>query len=144
MKRQTRLIRYDKEFYSSIATLKDQLSCKEPLPLGINGLSDGIANAYLAEALFELSESGAQPSLVIVPSDKERERICSFLSSVGLKAFEYKSREFVFHNISASHDTERERLFVLSKILSGECDVVVTTPSAALAYTMPRKTLESL
>jgi len=144
MKRQTRLIRYDREFFSSVATLKDQLSSTVPLPIVINGLSDGSANAYLAEVLLELSGMGAPPSLIIVPSDKEREQICTYISTLGLRALEYKSREFVFHNISASHDTERERLFVLSKILSGECDVIVTTPSSALAYTMPKDVLSSL
>ena len=59
----------------------------------------------------------------------------------GIKAFEYKPRELVFHNISASHDVDRERLLVLSGVADGSIDVVVTTPMAALGYTMPADVL---
>ncbi|MBQ8254759.1 MAG: transcription-repair coupling factor, partial [Clostridia bacterium] len=43
----------------------------------------------------------------------------------------------------ASREYEHERLGVLHSILDGTCDVVITTPDAALQYTMPRGKLES-
>ena len=49
----------------------------------------------------------------------------------------YPARDLNLYNITASHDFEHERLSVLYAILSGECDCVITTPDAALSYTIP-------
>ena len=84
------------------------------------------------------------PSLILVPTEALRERVYSFLLSTGVNILQYKPRELVFHNISASHDTERERLSVLSKVLRGDCDAIVTTPSAALSYTIPASLLSTI
>lgn len=136
------IIRQDKEVTASIATVREQLSAKSPLPVIINGLSGGSADAYLIEAIRELSAGeGATPSLVLASSDAERTRLTELLSVYGLRALELKPRELVLHNVSASHDVDRERLSVLSALLSRECDAVITTPSAALAYTMPAQML---
>lgn len=144
MKRLSGLIRLDKEFESSLLTLKEQLCANKPKPIIINGLSSGAELAYLAEAIVGKKQYSASPSLILVGSDTERCRIVSYLSGVGIKALEYKSRELVFNNISASHDTERERLSVLSSVMRGECDAVVTTPGAALLSTIPEELLLSL
>ncbi len=144
MKRQTRLIRYDRDFLDSISVLRQELSSDKPLPIVINGLSDGATRAYLSEAILELVGNGAEPPFIIVPSDAEREKLVAYLNSLGISALQYKPREFVFHNISASHDTERERLSVLSKIIFGSPDVIIATASSALSYTIPRELLHSL
>ncbi len=144
MKRLSGLIRYDKEFSDSLAVLNEQLSVKNPKPVIINGLSSGAASAYLAESITELRLGKRAPVLVLVSSDSERERVVSILSSMGVNVKGYKPRDFVFHNISASHDTERERLSVLSSVMRGECDAVVSTASAALSYTIPEELLLSL
>lgn len=141
MKRLTSLIRSDKEFYASVEVAKEQLRAKAPKPIIINGLSTGAAVAYLVESMGELRGYNPAPVLVIVGSESERQSYAAALSSFGIKAYEYKARDFTFHNISASHDTERERLSVLSAIISGECEAVVTTPSAALAATIPESVL---
>ena len=143
MKRLSSLIRSDKEFSASIVTLKEQFSLRSPKPLIINGLSTGASFAYLAEAIGELRLTSSAPTLVIVGNDTERERCVAALSSMGVRALGYKPRDFVFHNISASHDTERERLSVLLSVMHGDCDAVVTTPSAALSGTVPEEILMS-
>jgi transcription-repair coupling factor (superfamily II helicase) len=43
--------------------------------------------------------------------------------------------------MTASHEFEHERLMVMSGLLSGEYDVVFTTPHAALGYTIPPSVL---
>ncbi len=144
MERLSALIRYDKEFSASLATVKEQLSALNPLPMIINGLTAGASSAYISEMLIEASKLSKAPSLILVSNDAERQRYASSLSSVGLRVLEYKGRDFVFHNISASHDTERERLSVLLKVMHGECDAVIATPSAALARTIPEELLMSL
>lgn len=144
MKRLSSLIRYDKEFAASIATLSEQMKAKNPKPMVINGLTAGACASYLSEAVIELKKISSAPALIIVSGESERERCASSLISDGICALQYKPRDFVFHNISASHDTERERLSVLSAVMRGECDAVVTTPSAALSRTVPQELLMSL
>lgn len=144
MKRLSGLIRYDREFSASVEVIKEQLKVKNPKPIVINGLTAGACSAYLTEATEELRRTSRTPVLIIVRDETERERTLDSLSADGIKALGYKSRDFVFHNISASHDTERERLSVLSSLMRGECDAVVTTPSAALELTVPEELLMTL
>lgn len=144
MKRLTGLIRYDKEFSGSVEALREQLRAINPKPMIVNGLTAGASSAYLAEMILEYRRISKTPALVITATDTERERCAEAIRASGIRAVQYKTRDFVFHNISASHDTERERLSVLSEIMCGECEVVVTTPSAALARTIPEELLASL
>ncbi len=144
MKRLTGLIRYDREFSGSVETMREQLAASHPKPMIINGLTAGASAAYISEMILELRKMSKAPALVITATENERERCAEALHASGIRAKQYKTRDFVFHNISASHDTERERLSVLSEIIRGECEAVVTTPSAALARTIPRQLLSSL
>ena len=136
-----RIIRQDKEFSESLSAVRESLSAKSPLPIIINGLSGGAQDAYLTEAVREVRTDA--PILVLTPSDAERHRVFELLSAADVKAREYKARELIFHNISASCDVDRERLSVLSDVMTGECEVVVATPMAAMTYTMPRAVLAS-
>ena len=142
--RLTSLIRHDREFDDSIEALRLEFPKKEPLPIVINGLSGGASTAYLVESVFEARRISGMPVLIISSSDTERDRVFALLSSAGINVRQYKPRDLVFYNISASHDTERERLSVLSDIIYSACDAVVTTLSAAMIYTMPHGLLESL
>ena len=144
MQRLSALIRYDKEFSDALVTYSQQLKEKTPLPLIINGLTGGASISFLTEILSENERLGTSLALVIVSSELEREKVCAALIEAGVKAVQYKPRDLVFHNISASHDTERERLSVLSSIMRGECAAVVTTASAAVFRTMPEELLGSL
>ncbi len=144
MRKLSALIRYDREFSASLDTINEQMQIRNPKPLIINGLTLGAQIAYLSEIIPEVRKKSGAPTLIIVGSEAERERTVSALNSFGVKALDYKPRDFVFHNISASHDTERERLSVLSAVMRGECDAVVTTPSAAISRTIPEDLLLSL
>ena len=138
------VIRCDKEFTDSLATLTEQMTAEAPLPLVINGLTDGAAMAYAAELVHELRGRFGVPTLLLVRDDEERERAVKALSDAGLKTVGYRSRDFVFHNVSASHDNERERLKVLHAVISGSVDAVVSTPYAASIYTLPAERLGEL
>lgn len=138
------VIRHDREFDSSVAVIREQMTARNPKPVIINGLTAGAASAYLAEAIGDVRQMTRAPSVIIVNSEAEREKCAAALSLSGLRTVQYKPRDFVFHNIAASHDTERERLSVLSAVMNGECDAVVTTPSAALAHTVPEELLMNL
>ncbi len=134
-------VRLDREYRQAVTALKEQWTSAKPLPLVINGLSGGALDAFCSELVTDIKADG-KTSLVIVPSEKEARRISEMLSFNGLSSAVYPYREPVLYNISASHDSDRERLSVLSDILSGNIDVVVTTPIAALSYTMPKNLLK--
>lgn len=138
------LIRHDREFLSAMDAITAAYREDRPLPIVINGLAGGAAPVFIKEAVrYALSVTGV-PVTLFVGSDEERARLAAYLNAGGVRALEYKLREPVLHNISASHDIERERLSVLSRIIAGDVDAVVTTPSAALSLTMPRDVLSSL
>ncbi len=145
MQGQTSLIRLDKEYREFSDALKHAFYKKEELlPIAVNGLSGGAETAFIAETVKDAVKISGVPTLIFVSSDGEREKLVKALLSLGIAARGYKKRERVFHNIRASHDIERERLSVLSEVYLGGCDAVVTTPSAALSYTVPRSVLSSL
>ena len=144
MKRFSELIKLDGEYTKYISTLKSQLICDVPYPIAVNGLSGGAEGAFLAESVIEARLNCGAPVLIFAESEQAREKIYKTLLPSGLRVCEYKRRDLVFHNIRASHDVERERLSVLSRIISGDVDAVIATPSAALQYTMPKSTLISL
>ncbi len=135
------LIRYDKEYSAFVDCLKGTYKRAQPLPIAVNGLAAGLDQCFLIESVKEARAITDAPALILVSGDAERITVREALECSGLRAFEYKGREFVFNNITASHDIERERLKVLYSIASGGCDVIITTPDAALQFTMPMDVL---
>ena len=143
MRKITGLIRSDSEFSAFTSCLTTAYSTTEKLPIAVNGLTGGAESAFIVEAAREaVGLSGRL--LILVENEGERRRVVDLLSASGIDALGFKKRDLVFHNIRASHDVERERLSVLSSLLSGECSVVVSTPSAASGFTIPPETLRSL
>ncbi len=144
MERLTGLIRADREYRNFVLSLGETFRKDDSLPIAVNGLSGGAEDAFLVESVVEARKLSPSPVLVLVGSETERERVIALLLTAGISAVGYKKRDLVFHNIRASHDVDRERLSVLHKVLTGECDAVVATPSAASLYTIPPSRLRSL
>ena len=137
------LIRRDKEFVHSVEAIKEQLSVNNPLTVAVNGLQGGATVAFLTEAVREARRLSGMPVLILTRDDASAASVAAKLSESGISALRYKSREPVFHNISASADVDRERLSVLLSVMREECDAVVSTLSAALSYTMPWESLSA-
>ena len=137
----TSFITCDREFSSALSALKSALSSGGGLPLAVNGLSGGAPLAFIAECLYAIRPTAPAPALIIERDEEAAAETAARLSELGIRALAYKPRNLVLHKISASHDSDRERLSVLWALLSGECETVVTTLSAALGYTMPREAL---
>ena len=144
MKKLTSLIALDKEFSKSITAVKEQIKTKTNLPIAVNGLAGGAHYVYISMAAESLLKETSSPVLILSGTESERDKIISYLTHSGIRALAYKKREFVFHNISASHDSERERLSVLISLVLGETDVIVTTPDALATTTVPYEMLVSL
>ena len=138
----SQLIRQDREFKEFLQTMSSSLDKESHLPISVNGLSGGARDIFLIESVREALQKSKKPILILLPTESERENITSLLSSIGIDALSYKSRDLVFYNVKASHDVDRERLSVLSAVISGEAKCIVSTPEAALGYTMPRAILE--
>ncbi len=143
MTRLTSLIRLDSEFGASVDALREQIKSCAPKPIFLSGLSGGASASYLAEAVSEARAAG-KTVLILTASAEEREKTASALSAAGLDVLEYKSRDFVYHNFSASRGLERERLLVLSALVHGEAAVIVSTLSAASLKTIPKARLSEL
>ena len=114
------------------------------LPIAVNGLGGGAESAFACEAVRDAIGISGSPVLILVENESERQRVTEQLKMSGINAVGYKKRDLVFHNIRASHDLDRERLSVLAKVLSGSVDAVVSTPSAAVGFTLPSEMLKKL
>lgn len=138
------LLRYDREYLDFERCLADSFKGSVFLPIAVSGLSGGAEDAFGCQSILSAKRITGECSLILVRNDESAIGIQRAVCSLGLRARRFPSREMVFHNISASHDIERERLSVLSDILSGRLDAVIATPSAAVGYTMPRGLLSEL
>ncbi len=132
------LIRTDREYREYLVALRKTSESGEKLPIAVNGLQGGARDIFLIESVREALSLTEDPILVLVSSDTEREDTVTMLAEAGLNPVGYKSRDLVFYNIKASHDVDRERLSVLSSVLEGEAEIIVTTPEALMESTMPR------
>lgn len=134
----TDTIRGERDYASISETLRAELSpLSKPLPMLVSGLCTGAAYAFYAAVAEDTKKYSGKTTLILVSDEGEGRRIAGFLSSVGLDACFYPQRELIFHDITASRDTEHERIYALSRLLSQSTpDVVVTTPDAAVSYTI--------
>ena len=130
-------IRSDSQYKQLLAALGDSKAANRPLPLAVTGLCEGATDACYAALLKDIKSRDKRTALLVCSDEKECTRIRTFLSQLGLNVAFYMGRDLTFYNITASHEYEHERLRVLSGLLDGSFDAVVTTPDAALGYTVP-------
>lgn len=139
----TSCIRADREYAALTTALGEVWQAARPLPLLVNGLGGGALPALCAE-LSRLAQAEGHPVLLLLPEEGAARHLAATLSAADVPALALPPRDFVLHPVTASHDTDRERLFVLDALRRGACRVVVSTPGAALQYTMPEGRLASL
>ena len=137
----TDFIRLDKEYGALLDCIKDATSAHTPLPSLVSGLCDGASDAAIVTLIKDLKKAGKGTALILLPDEKSCVRLCSFLNKQGLNTSFYVARDLTFYNITASHEFEHERLSVLSGILDKRFDAVLTTPDAALSFTIPPERL---
>lgn len=108
--------------------------------VSITGLAD-IHKAHFAHSICKIRNL---PALMIVPNEVIAQKMATDLTSMGSRAAVFPTRDFNFYNIEGqSTDYEHRRINVLSQILSGQLDIVVTTIDAALQFTVPESTLST-
>ncbi len=109
------------------------------LPFAACGLCDGAADALVTSLLSAVSQK--TPAICFFAEEKECNRMQAMLSQYGLRTAFFAARDLTFYNITASHEYEYERIRVLWGLLQGDFDVILTTPDAALGYTVSRERL---
>ena len=139
----TDFVRSDREYSQLLRAIEQSKNARTPLPTLVSGLCEGATDAVYASLLKDLRRTDKRTALLIFPEEKECVRMRSFLKRQGLEVGFYVGRDLTFYNITASHEYEHERLTVLSGILDGKYDAIVTTPDAALSYTIPPERLIS-
>jgi len=139
----TDCIRLDAEYAQVLRAVLESKERNRPLPLLVTGLCDGAADAIYAALIEDTKKRDKRPVLIICPEEKECVRLKKFLEQFSVRTAFFVGRDLTFYNITASHEYEHERLRVLAGLLDNSFDVVITTPDAALGYTMPPDTLIS-
>ena len=138
----TEAIRLDNEYKQLFETIKKEFSTHKAYPIAISGLSDGASDSAIISLVQDTKEKrGKMPLVIICPEEKECLRLQKLFTQFGFSAGFYLNRDLNFYNITASHEYEHERLKVLFGILNSELDVVISTPDAALSYTIPPQKL---
>ncbi|MBQ4090972.1 MAG: hypothetical protein IJC64_01505 [Clostridia bacterium] len=138
----TQLIRLDREYGELCELVGRNLASAKSLPIVASGLSGGAQDALIlsltADTQAKLCAGRKRAALVICSEEKECQRLCREYGSLGYVCTHYVGRDLTFYNVTASHEFEHERLYVLSGLLEGRFDFVFTTPEVALGYTIPR------
>ena len=121
----------------------------KPMPLLVNGLCEGAQDAFAVSLINDYKSfgkiagenSGFRTALIFCSEEKECLRLVQIFEVFGLRAAFWPVRDLTLYNITASHEYEYERLRVLFGLVNGSYDVILTTPDAALGYTIPGKKL---
>ncbi len=138
----TDVIRLEDEYSQLLDTVRREFASRNPYPIAVSGLCEGAADAALVSIVKDTeNQRNNTPLVVVCPEEKECLKLSRVLSDCGIRTAFYLNRDLNLYNISASHEYEHERLKVLFGIMRGETDVVLTTPDAALSYTIPPKKL---
>lgn len=112
------------------------LISNDKLPISLTGLTH-IHKMVLFAAIIK--EKGIKP-LIITEDEMTAERIIEDLTSLKVNALFFPAKDYnLRNNLTSSHENERNRINVISKICDGEFDAVVCTAEAAAGVTLPKK-----
>lgn len=134
-------IRENREYGEIQKALRQRMDAARRYPSLVTGLCEGALDAFLAACVCD-GNLGI-PALICAPDEKTATRLFGTLSDFGLRVAVYPERDPVLYNIVSSHELEHERIAVLTGLVQAKLDAVITTPTAALSFTIPKKTLQA-
>lgn len=138
----TSTLRADPEYGQLLRTLKQDFRTN-PLPILASGLCEGAADTLLVSILEDTKRERGGAALILCPEEKDCVRLGGLLERFGLRTGFYMARDLTFYSMTASHEYEYERIKVLSGLAENAYDAVLTTPDAALGYTIPPSVLRA-
>ena len=130
-------IRREREYESVLRTVEEQSRARVKLPMLVTGLCEGARAVFYASLAADLKQQYGRGLLILLPDEKDASRLSGALRSLGLRVLNCPARDLIFHNITASHDYEYERLLVMQAAMNGDYDIALATPDAALQFTVP-------
>ncbi|MDR1253768.1 MAG: transcription-repair coupling factor [Oscillospiraceae bacterium] len=123
---------------SSYKNLCEALDNKQ-LPASLTGLSD-IHKTHFVHTLCSKRNSKA---ILIAACESQVQKMADDLVLMGSRTLVYPSRDFNFRDIDGqSKEYEQKKISVLSRIIAGNFDVVITSIDAALQFTIPKEVLK--
>ena len=135
-------IKLSPQYKLLVNRLRELRESNKPLPLLVDGVSDGALYSLIFSLIKEIKDLSGKPALILVPEERRANKLNEFFKRCALKSELYPVRDFNFYDMTASRELEHERLKVLSGVFLGDIDAVVTTPDALLQYTTPKEILE--
>ncbi len=130
--------------YKALYQSRDEMIRYEKArPILASGLCDGAKFAFCACLCEDAGKKTDKPALIVCGDEKEMMRLYAALSELKMKCLIYPERDFALGNIACSHEYEYERIGVLTSVLDNSVDCVITTPGAALQYTIPEEKLKN-
>ena len=136
-------IRSDREYGELLNAILKAKTARSAFPFLVSGLCDGASDAAYVSLIEDIKKKDGRAALIVCSEEKECVRVKQLLRHFGFKCAFYIGRDLTFYNITASHEYEHERLKVLCGLLDNSLDAVVTTPDAALSYTISPERLIS-
>ena len=100
----------------------------------------GLTGAQRAMLSTAISKKQNRPVLLLTPDEPSAARMYEDVVQLcgGEGCALYPAKDFRFRSAEgASNEYEQRRLFVLGRILTGECNIVVASAEAAMQYTIP-------
>ncbi len=105
----------------------------------------GVSGVHKANIISSLCRENAVRAFCVAQNEQEAQILCNDLSSMGLRALVYPKKDFIYiPSQIKSHEYEHRRLNVLSRMLSGDYDVVIATLDAAAQFTIPKDVLSAV
>ena len=105
----------------------------------------GVSGVHKANIITSLCRDNSLRAFCVAQNEQEAQILCNDLSSMGLRALVYPKKDFTYiPSQIKSHEYEHRRLNVLSRMISGEYDVIIATLDAAAQFTIPKDILSSV
>ena len=103
-----------------------------------NVCATGLTGIHKANLIYTLCCDKKSRAFCVASSEQEAAQLCDDLCAMGMQAMVYPYRDFNFRDMQAcSREYEHQRMSVLLRIISGECNCVITCSDAAAQYTIP-------
>ncbi|MBR5451768.1 MAG: hypothetical protein IKV36_02110 [Clostridia bacterium] len=113
---------------------------KGRLPIACFGLTNIHRTVFAAELIKKFGKKG----MMILPSEQEAIKVAEDLTSFGITALNFPSRDYSLRAEVRSAEYEHIRIGTLSNLLDGAFDMLILTPKSAVGRTIPKEMLKNL